>query len=142
VTAAVAGRAAGAVRAGAVTQAEKDVLARKVAAAQAAQGGGVPVKAKAVQKAPAAAPTPPPADQPASTPPSQAPAPKASRARTGGWRPRLAGGSTVTNGAGFVLGLIVWGWIVLPFIRGGPDEVRNVARAKFLNKGPDGSWLP
>ena len=49
----------------------------------------------------------------------------------------------VTNGAaGFVLGLLVWGWVVMPFVRGGPGAVRDVLRAKFLNKGPGGVWLP
>lgn len=46
------------------------------------------------------------------------------------------------NGAAFVLGLLAWAWVGLPFLRGGPAEVRNVLRAKFLNKAADGSWLP
>lgn len=50
--------------------------------------------------------------------------------------------STVDSGAGFILGLLVWGWVVLPFLTGGPTGVRNVLRAKFFNKAADGSWLP
>jgi hypothetical protein len=50
--------------------------------------------------------------------------------------------ATVDSGAGFVLGLLVWGWVVLPFLAGGPAAVRNTLRAKFFNKAPDGSWLP
>jgi hypothetical protein len=50
--------------------------------------------------------------------------------------------STLDSGAGFILGLLVWGWVALPFLTGGPTGVRNVLRAKFFNKAPDGSWLP
>jgi len=51
--------------------------------------------------------------------------------------------ATVANsGAGFVLGLLVWGWVFMPLIHGGPTGVRNTLRAKFFNKAPDGSWLP
>lgn len=46
------------------------------------------------------------------------------------------------QGAGVILGMLLWGWIVLPLLKGGPREVRNVIRAKFLNKAADGSWLP
>lgn len=55
---------------------------------------------------------------------------------------RRRGRTAVDAGAGFVLGLLLWGWVVLPFVRGGPGEVRNVVRAKFINRGPDGEWLP
>lgn len=41
-----------------------------------------------------------------------------------------------------MLGLLFWGWVALPFIRGGPTEVKRVLKAKFLNKAGDGSWLP
>lgn len=51
-------------------------------------------------------------------------------------------GSFVSSGAGFVLGLLVWTWVGLPFLQGGPTAVKNMLRAKFLNKAPDGSWLP
>lgn len=51
-------------------------------------------------------------------------------------------GGAVDTGAGFVLGLLLWAWVVLPFLRGGQTEMRKVLRAKFLNKAPDGSWLP
>lgn len=46
------------------------------------------------------------------------------------------------NGAGFVLALLVWGWIVLPLLSGGPNAVKATLVAKFLNKGPDGKALP
>lgn len=135
-TAAVAGRAAGAVRAGAVTQAEKDVLARRLAAAQAARGGG----AQPVQKAPTTAPASPQQAQPAPVARAQQQTPTPAG---GGWRPHLPGTSgVVSNGAGFILALAFWGWIILPFIKAGPGGVRDVIRAKFINKGPDGSWLP
>jgi hypothetical protein len=49
--------------------------------------------------------------------------------------------AVLDEGAGFVLGLLVWGWVVLPFLKHGPKGVKDVLRAKFLNKAPDGSWL-
>jgi hypothetical protein len=48
----------------------------------------------------------------------------------------------VSTGAGWLLGLLLWGWVVLPFTKGGPVAVKNVWMAKFLNKAPDGSDLP
>lgn len=59
-------------------------------------------------------------------------------------RPRSGGRavSVADDGAGWILGLLLWGWVVLPFVKGGPTGVKNVLMAKFLNKAPDGSWLP
>jgi hypothetical protein len=51
-------------------------------------------------------------------------------------------GRVVDGGAGWVLGLIIWGGVVLPFIKHGPDGVKAWWLAKFLNKAPDGSELP
>lgn len=48
----------------------------------------------------------------------------------------------VSSGAGFILAILAWGWIVLPYLKDGPAGVRNVLMAKFLNKAPDGSPLP
>lgn len=48
----------------------------------------------------------------------------------------------VSSGAGFILAVLFWSWVALPFLKGGPTGVRNMLRAKFLNKGADGSWLP
>jgi hypothetical protein len=45
------------------------------------------------------------------------------------------------DAAGFLLGLIVWGWVVLPFLRSGTTGVRDMWRAKFLNKDASGEWL-
>jgi len=51
--------------------------------------------------------------------------------------------SAVNTGAGFILGLLFWTWVALPFLNnGGVTGVKNQLRAKFLNKAPDGSWLP
>jgi hypothetical protein len=52
------------------------------------------------------------------------------------------GGSVVDGGAGWVLGLLLWGWVGLPFMKGGPAQVKKVWLAKFFNKAPDGSQLP
>lgn len=46
------------------------------------------------------------------------------------------------DGAGWVLGLLLWAGVALPFIQGGPAGVKAWWMAKFLNKAPDGSWLP
>lgn len=46
------------------------------------------------------------------------------------------------DASGFVLGLLAWSWVGLPFIKNGPTGVKNVLRAKFLNKGPKGEDLP
>jgi hypothetical protein len=56
--------------------------------------------------------------------------------------PRSAVARYTETGAGVVLGILFWGWVALPFLRGGMTEVRNLWRAKWLNKGPDGEWLP
>lgn len=47
-----------------------------------------------------------------------------------------------TDASGFILALLFWSWVALPVLRGGPAEVKDVLRAKFFNKKPDGSWLP
>lgn len=74
-------------------------------------------------------------DEPVDDEPEQEnPAPN----RGAGWSPPRV----VDDAAGFLLGLLVWGWIVLPFIQGGPAKVGAVWRAKFLNQAPDGSPLP
>lgn len=51
-------------------------------------------------------------------------------------------GSVADNGAGLILALLVWGWVILPLLQGGPSQVKDVVRAKFLNKASDGTWLP
>lgn len=50
--------------------------------------------------------------------------------------------AVVDNGAGFLLALLVWGWVGLPLLRGGPAEVKKVLLAKFFNKDAQGRWLP
>jgi hypothetical protein len=47
--------------------------------------------------------------------------------------PGLSSGAAQT-GSGFVLGLFFWGWVALPYLRGGAPEVRRTLLAKFLNK--------
>jgi hypothetical protein len=48
----------------------------------------------------------------------------------------------VSSGAGFILAVLFWSWVALPFLKAGPKGVRNTLKAKFTNKAPDGSWLP
>jgi len=62
-----------------------------------------------------------------------------------GWFDRGADklASTATdNGAGFIMGIILWSWVLLPFLQGGAQQVKDTLRAKFLNKDPNGGWLP
>lgn len=53
---------------------------------------------------------------------------------------KLAG--TANFGAGFILGLVLWVWVGMPFLKGGPGAVRDQLRAKFFNKDAKGNWLP
>jgi hypothetical protein len=62
--------------------------------------------------------------------------------RAPGQRRATSAARTVRDqGAGVILAGLVWVWVVLPYVRGGQDEVKAVLRAKFLNQGPDGGWL-
>ena len=54
--------------------------------------------------------------------------------------PKPSGGTVASDGAGIILGFLIWVWVVLPFFNG--KGARNVLRAKFTNKGPDGKVLP
>lgn len=56
---------------------------------------------------------------------------------------RFASGTAgvIHDGSGFLLALIVWGWVVMPFLEGGSAGVKKVLMAKFLNKAPDGKML-
>lgn len=55
---------------------------------------------------------------------------------------RSSGSRRRTSPGGFLLGVVAYGWVVLPFVQGGPRRVRAVWAAKFLNRGPDGKPLP
>lgn len=48
----------------------------------------------------------------------------------------------VDDGAGWVLGLILWAGVVLPYLKKGPSGVKAWWMAKFFNKALDGSELP
>lgn len=50
-------------------------------------------------------------------------------------------GSATHEAAGFVLGVFVWCWVVLPFMSGGVKGAKNTLRAKFVNEGADGKPL-
>jgi hypothetical protein len=58
--------------------------------------------------------------------------------RVGGYE---VGGVSIDDGAGLILGFMVW-VVVLNFIRNGPDGVKALLRAKFLNQDPKGEPLP
>jgi hypothetical protein len=53
----------------------------------------------------------------------------------------VAPGLTVNDASGFLLGAVLW-VLVLQYVQGGLPAVRRWLRAKFVNKGPDGSYLP
>lgn len=131
--------AATAARKAAPRKAAKKAAPRKAAKAapaepvdQLAEPDAEPVKEKAgVDQATKAA------RAPAERPPKDAP-----RRGFGTSLPGFSAGGAVDQGAGFVLALLFWGWVALPFLRGGPAEVRKTIKAKFTNKAPDGSLLP
>lgn len=85
---------------------------------------------------------------PAAEEPSPAPAPERPAGFGEGLREGAEQGRTlapragVNEGAGALLGFLVWVWVVLPALIGGPARVRDVLRAKLTNKGPDGEELP
>lgn len=88
-----------------------------------------------------------PAATPASTPaPTTTSSPRPRTGTSRAQRVLTATAEPVETGAAFVLGLLFWGWVGLPFLKagpaGGPKAVRDVLRAKFFNKGSDGAWLP
>jgi hypothetical protein len=55
--------------------------------------------------------------------------------------PSLPQGGVVHDASGLILGLMLWGWLVMPFLENGVPGVKKVLMAKFLNKKPDGSFL-
>lgn len=57
-------------------------------------------------------------------------------------KPVGAGLSLGNQGAGFVLGLLVWGWVVRPYLTGGLPGMKAVLMAKFFNKDASGKELP
>ena len=61
-----------------------------------------------------------------------------SRSRTSSPRAVAVSGDVT----GFMLGLVFWAWVALPFLRSGTTGVKDTWRAKFVNKGPNGAWLP
>jgi hypothetical protein len=53
------------------------------------------------------------------------------------------GGSGLARaGGGFILAAMLWGWVVLPYLGGGVQRVKDTLRAKFVNQDPKGEWLP
>lgn len=56
--------------------------------------------------------------------------------------PSVVSSDTGESVAGVILAAFFWGWVALPFLTGGVDGVKNMLRAKFLNKAPDGTYLP
>ena len=98
------------------------------------------------------------AAEPASTPPAPpppAPNKAPAKAEPGGFRrgvregaaqgrrmaPRQVAGRSVNDGAGVLLGFLLWVWVALPYTAGGTPRVADVLRAKLTNKGRDGKAL-
>jgi hypothetical protein len=48
----------------------------------------------------------------------------------------------IEDGAFVALMVVLWCWVALPMLVGGKARLRAVLMAKFLNRKPDGSWLP
>jgi hypothetical protein len=68
------------------------------------------------------------------SPPTRRPAPAPTIA--------LSAPQPVHDAAGFLLALVLWGWVILPFVEAGPYGVKKVIKAKFMNQTADGKWLP
>lgn len=51
-------------------------------------------------------------------------------------------GRAINAGAAFILAIAGWCLVGLPFLKDGVSGVKAQLMAKFLNKAPDGSWLP
>jgi hypothetical protein len=86
-------------------------------------------------------PAPVPAE-PAPTPSS--PPPRRVRQPSGGSSKiniNLPQSGTAHDASWAALGFLTWGWVVMPFLKGGPGEVKKVLMAKFFNKRPDGSYF-
>lgn len=56
--------------------------------------------------------------------------------------PAVLSSGPVQSAGGFILAVLFWTWVALPFLQKGPTGVKDQLRAKFFNKAPDGSWLP
>lgn len=83
----------------------------------------------------------------AAAPDRPAPSPEDKRLKEAAQDVRAAGGRAAqrigaSDGAGVLLALVVWCWVAIPFLKGGPTQVKDVLRAKFLNRGPKGEELP
>lgn len=79
-------------------------------------------------------------------PPSNAPAPPAAPSPAAGGRglPSITlttGSRAGDDAAGLLAGLVVYA-LVLSYIRQGPAGPAAWIKAKFVNRGPDGSYLP
>jgi hypothetical protein len=117
--------------------------------ARKASGRSAPARARPAPEpsaSPAGAPRPakraPATARPAAAPAAGAPA---QPERTGASTPRSIAqpsGGPAAQGSWFLLGLLLWGWVVLPFLKGGMGEMRAVLRAKFFNRDKKGGWLP
>lgn len=116
----------------------------RIAAATAVAQRAAPEHRNAGGGDPGTGTTPAPAGRKPRTP--AAPAGRDSKpSRSGRARaalPRLRPPQLVHDGAGVVLAVITWCWVVLPYLRGGTSEVKRVLYAKFLNRTPDGRDLP
>lgn len=94
---------------------------------------------------PAASPDPEPA-KPAAKRAKRTPAapkvPAAPAPAPAGETSPAAGSGVGRDAGGFLLAALLWGWVILPYLAGGTTTVKDTIRAKFINKGPKGDWLP
>lgn len=124
------GRAA---RAAATVAAPEATVARKITPDMAPHEVNDELQRRRRARAAGPGPTGLPAHVPTQTP---RPAPTSSGAgpASGPSLPSVNLPAPVQTGSGFLLGLTLWGWVVLPYLRGGPAEVRKTLAAKFFNK--------
>lgn len=119
-------------RAAATVAAPEATAARKIVPGMSAGEVNDELQRRRHARAAGLGPTGLPAHVPTSRPAATAPAP--SSPGTGPSLPSVNLPAPVQTGSGFLLGLALWGWVVLPYLKGGTTEVRKTLAAKFFNK--------
>jgi hypothetical protein len=79
-------------------------------------------------------------EAPTEAPPSEPREPAPQPARSVSWPSSL--GSAGDDVASVLLGLLLWGWVIRPYLAGGTQGIKNMLRAKFINQDAKGGQLP
>lgn len=123
-----------AARAAVTVAAPEAAAARKITPGMSADQVNDELQRRRAARAAQTGPTGLPAHVPTATPRPAAPAPAPTSPGAGPSLPGVNLPAPVQTGSGFLLGLALWGWVVLPYLKGGTTEVRKTLAAKFFNK--------